>query len=379
MVFSLRPQLMGCCFMLITLISLEHFRQGRSKMLWVLPGVFLLWVNTHGSFALGLFVLGLYWIAGLTSFRCGWLVAERWTAWQRRRLLLTILLCVLALLVPPYGARLPAYLIELGAQESFVRRIITEWQPMDFSSPYGLWFLVFLLVMLLWEVLFPVVYKAETLAFLLFTVFESSLHLRFLIFFAMAFTPALAAVLARWMPPYEPRKDRPVVNAVLAGLILSIVVAFIPSTKRIRTVLTEGYPVGAVAYLRQHPIPTGMFNEDIWGGFLVWTLGPDHRVFIDTRADIYQYSGVLADYVQIISLRGNPLLLLQRHGIKACLLHRNAPLGTLLAASPGWRRVYEDKISVIFMRPGSVGKPESPGEGKQKPSGPPRAAKIHQD
>jgi hypothetical protein len=90
----------------------------------------------------------------------------------------------------------------------------------------------------------------------------------------------------------------------------------------------------------------------MWGGFLVWSLAPQHRVFIDTRADIYQYSGVLADYVQITNLRGNPLLLLQRHGIDACLLHRNAALGTLLAAS-GWRRVYEDDTSTIFKREGA--------------------------
>src|SRR5947207_965870 len=52
--FTLRPQLLGYIFLVITLICLEQFRQGRQKALWALPGVFLLWVNAHGTFLLGL-------------------------------------------------------------------------------------------------------------------------------------------------------------------------------------------------------------------------------------------------------------------------------------------------------------------------------------
>jgi len=156
--------------------------------------------------------------------------------------------------------------------------------------------------------------------------------------------------LARWMPPYEPQKDHPVANAVLVGLSLSLLAAFIPSRARLNDALAEAYPVGAVEYLRWHPIPTGMFNDDLWGGFLIRSLGPEHRVFIDGRADIYEYGGVLADFGRIANLQGDPLRLLQKYGIKACLLHRDAPLVTMLAHSPDWQRVYEDKISTIFVR-----------------------------
>ena len=69
--FTVRPQLLGYNFLVITLICLEKFRQGRQKALWVLPGVFLLWVNAHGTFALGLIILGLYWASGLAGFRSG--------------------------------------------------------------------------------------------------------------------------------------------------------------------------------------------------------------------------------------------------------------------------------------------------------------------
>jgi len=50
---ALRPQLFGYIFLLLTFICLESFRQGHPKALWALPPIFLLWVNTHGTFILG--------------------------------------------------------------------------------------------------------------------------------------------------------------------------------------------------------------------------------------------------------------------------------------------------------------------------------------
>jgi hypothetical protein len=67
--FSLRPQMLGYLFLVLTLIILERFRQGRTGTLWLLPPLFLVWVNTHGSFAIALLAIGVYWISGLTEIR----------------------------------------------------------------------------------------------------------------------------------------------------------------------------------------------------------------------------------------------------------------------------------------------------------------------
>src|SRR2546422_1373653 len=151
--FTLRPQLMGYIFLVITLICLEQFRQGRQKALWALPGVFLLWVNAHGTFLLGLAVLGLYWASGLVGFRIGCIEAERWTARQRRQLGTVILLCTVVLSLTPYGSRLPAYPLSAGFWASFAN--ITEWYPL--SVFHGLWahgFLGLLLAFVLIQALF---------------------------------------------------------------------------------------------------------------------------------------------------------------------------------------------------------------------------------
>jgi hypothetical protein len=93
--------------------------------------------------------------------------------------------------------------------------------------------------------------------------------------------------------------------------------------------------VDAVEYLRENPLNAPMFNEDLWGAFLTRSLGPRHKVFIDGRADAYEPAGVLADYVRIVRLDGDPPFLLRKYGVEACLITPGEPLARFLAASNG--------------------------------------------
>ena len=52
--FNLRPQMLGYLFLILTLIALERFRQGKRRAIWALPILMLLWVNAHGSWIIGL-------------------------------------------------------------------------------------------------------------------------------------------------------------------------------------------------------------------------------------------------------------------------------------------------------------------------------------
>ena len=81
--FSLRPQMLGYLFLILTLLALERFRQGKPKSLWFIPVMMLLWVNTHGSWIIGLGAVLVYWISGLVEFRAGDLDTRRWTKKER--------------------------------------------------------------------------------------------------------------------------------------------------------------------------------------------------------------------------------------------------------------------------------------------------------
>jgi hypothetical protein len=302
-------------------------------------------------------VLGLTWVCGQVGFSKGGLVAERWTRAQSRRLAVVILLCVVVLPLTPYGTRLAAYPLEMSLSQPINIANIQEWQPLAFNLFLGKVFLGLLLLFFLLCAVQQPRFRVDDLALLLFAVFAASVHLRFTLIFLLFFTPLLAALLARWMPAYQPAKDRFGLNAVLVALIAGGLVFFFPSNDEIRKMVAKKYPLQAVEYLRAHPVAGPMLNEYGWGGYLIWTLSPERKVFIDGRADIYEHGGVLPDYLSIVRLGPEAFALLHKYGIESCLIERKAPLATILAVLPDWQAVYTDETAVLYVhkrrQPGS--------------------------
>jgi hypothetical protein len=345
----LRPQLFGYVLLVGTLISLERFRQGRQKSLWVLPALLLIWVNLHGTFIFGLMAIALYWVSGLVGFRFGGVVAERWTATQRRHLLLVMLSCFAVLPVTPYGAQLAGYTFHVIHHASLGMANITEYQPLGSYTPLLKLFLAFILPFLLAQVLFPLSYRLEEIALVLAGVYGACVHSRLLFFFALVFAPALALLLARWIPNYEPAKDRYLLNATVILLISAGLFKASPSTKDLKRQVDVQYPSRALDYLRAHPVAGAMLNDYGWGGYLIWT-SPERKVFIDGRSQIYEDNGVYQDYLRIMGVERNTLPLLRKYKVESCLVPADSAIVTFLATLPDWQRVYSDDLSAILVR-----------------------------
>ncbi|HUZ45087.1 MAG TPA: hypothetical protein VMW54_00475 [Terriglobia bacterium] len=349
--FTARPQLIGYVFLVVVLICLERYRQGKQKNLWIFPPLFLVWVNTHGSFVFGLAVFGIYWASGLIDFEAGGVRAEPWTPKQRRHLALVFLLSVLALMVTPYGTQPAAYPLQMALSQPLNVAHISEWQALDVQ----IWQMKLLLILVLafWLAHIPLrqTYRLENVVLLFLATYACFVHRRFMPFLILILAPFIAKMIARWMPKYRPEIDQYAVNAILIGLgAFGLVLAF-PSQKTLDKAVAKRYPQKAVEYLSRHPQPGPMLNEYDWGGYLIWAPGLHHKVFVDGRADFYEYAGVLSDYFDIAGVRPDTRFLLHKYHIQFCLIHRNAPLGTFLDTLPGWEKVYQDKLSEIFIRP----------------------------
>ena len=139
-------------------------------------------------------------------------------------------------------------------------------------------------------------------------------------------------------------------NAVLILLSAAGLVVFFPSTASLQRVIDLNQPRRAIDYLRLHPVPGRMFNDQFWGGYLIWAFAGRHPVFIDGRCDAYEPAGVLSDYLGIIRPEPGALELLEKYGVRSCLIERRAALCTLLDVLPEWRRVYQDDLSVLYVK-----------------------------
>ncbi len=198
--FTLRPQLFGYICLLVTLITIERFREGRVAPLWLLPALFLLWVNAHGSFIVGLGVLAIQWLSATVAVFPRGIDRAPWTPRQRRTLSLVLLLCVAVLPLTPYGGELAVYPVKMAlAQPSQLANVI-EWQPVRFASWWGIGFLACLLVLLAAQIVEPPTHSAADAAMLLIFTLAACLHVRFALLFLIAFVPVLAVWLRSWTP-----------------------------------------------------------------------------------------------------------------------------------------------------------------------------------
>jgi len=348
--FSLRPQMFGYLFLVLTLIVLNLFREGSRNALWWLPLLMVLWVNTHGSWIIGMGVILVYWLSGLFEFQIGGIEARRWSADERKRISFAFLLCLCTLPITPYGTRIAMSPIEFAASLPLNIAYILEWQPMQFNLFGGKIFLLLLFGFIVVQAAMKLTWRLEEFGLYLFGTMMAFLHMRFLLLFVPFAAPIFAVVLTRWMKGYERRKDRLLLNAVLMAGVAIAVAHYFPSHDALEKIVAQRWPVGAVEFLAQHEVPGPMYNAYFYGGYLVWSRGPKHKVFIDGRGDLYERGGVLADYLHISRLQPGALGVLRDYGIQSCLIERDEPLGTVLSASPDWKRIYQDGVAAIYVR-----------------------------
>lgn len=348
---TLRPQLIGYVCLVTVFIAVEQFRRGRRVLLWLLPAVFAVWVNSHGSFVFGLGYMALAWGTAWRKWQGGFLYTDGWPPEKRREFLTVLLLCVGALCITPYGTRLAAYPFEFSVFQSQVTAVVTEWQAMPFTQAFEFVFLLLTAAIVAMQFVKPFLVRADDAILFAYSVVASVLHVRLLPLFVLAAAPILASAFRRVVPAYDPQKDRPLVNAVLMALVVAAAVALFPSRSALEYRMAALYPVQAVDYLRQAPAGT-IWNDDTWGGFLIWKASPATRVFIDGRLDIYDYSGVISDYIS--SSRGGPQadFVMRKYRIDTILVQKKKAqeLERYLSRSPEWQTLYSDNIATVLRR-----------------------------
>jgi hypothetical protein len=108
------------------------------------------------------------------------------------------------------------------------------------------------------------------------------------------------------------------------------------------------YPVQALAYLRGFHPRGNVFNEYIWGGFLIYH-ARQIPVTIDSRVDIFEYNGTFKDYLDAVALKNSDAIL-NKYKIRYVLFERDAPLVCYLLQSPSWKVDYQDRTAILLER-----------------------------
>jgi len=356
-----RPQMFTFTLASLLLWLLERGEQRPRLLLWI-PPLFLLWLNLHAGFALGPALLLLYAL-GLTCEAIAGITPRP----QARPIILRVVMVTLACLalVPlnPSGTQLYRYPLDTLRSHG-MRSLIVEWFSPDFHQwLYFPFLLVFLLLLTaLAGSRSPV--KGRVLLPLLFTCFAALDAVRHIPIFILLAIPVIAASLplASLSAPTaqaEIAPSRHPIPSRFRGFFNTTAVLLLAVFACLRWAnLARGqqareaaiFPEAAVAFLQASHQPEHLFVYYDWGGYAIWKLNPQYRVFADGRADLYG-DDLLRQCIQtVVQLHQGWQGVLDRWNVQTILIPPASALAQALRIDPQWSAPYSDSRAVVFVR-----------------------------
>src|SRR6476620_7875905 len=267
--FGPRTVLFGYLYLVLLLIALRRFRERPDASLWMVPPLFVLWVNTHGSWSLGLIIFFLFGVAGLVQGGWARVDAVRWTPQQLRHLIAVGMASVAALFVNPFGWRLVYYPFDMAFKQKLNIAHVAEWVSVDFHELRGKMVLALLLGLLIAALVRNRRWNLGDVLILLFAIYSGVTYIRFLVLLGIVVAPVVAKALD-FFPPYRPELETPRLNAVVLLAMIGLMIYFWPREAKIRASLEGTYPAGVLPHLQAQPPQGNVLNFYLWGGYLGW-------------------------------------------------------------------------------------------------------------
>ena len=329
-----RPYLITFLLLAATIAMLE-FR----RWLWLLPPLFLIWANCHGGYFLGWVVLAAYSAEAL------------WQRKKERALWAAAIAAFLASGINPNGFRVLQVL--LYYRNSYETSRLLEWaRPRWFTLSEFSLLLFGTAILLLWAHR-----KVRPVDWLLFAAFAAAA------LSAQRNTILIGLIAPILIVSYFPwKRTLPPALPFAASLVMigwAIAVSW-SSFFQLRAAEWR-YPAGAADFLLAHHVTGPIFNTYEYGGYLIWRLWPEQRVFIDGRSlseSLFQdYGRILYNHDETGGLSAQQLL--DRYGVQTIVMNTfEYSQGIVYRLAPAladpqqteWKLVFDDPTAIVLMR-----------------------------
>ncbi|MBA4420416.1 MAG: hypothetical protein C0391_04650 [Anaerolinea sp.] len=357
-----RPHLFTYLFLAIWIGITQGSLRWKTKFV-LLAGIMILWVNSHGAFIAGVIYLGLKFIAGLLGAAIQKRVTDNKADLKHQAIILAGVLGMT--LLNPVGKGIYGTVTGFLSSRYLVMSTLEYQPPNLFTIP----FIPFLLYLIIAFIAFIFIWKK--------VIVEDIIQVMMWIVFGLvsARNIPLAVIvglpiISKWawlviekirgmrvdnliISGDSPSKNRQIQALVLP--IMSILIAggflLLSPVERTRNTFQQTvFPVNAVDYLSENPIRGNVFNEFAWGGYLLFRLWPEQKVFIDGQTDFYG-ENLTREYSQVINGMDGYQGILNKYLVNWVIINKRSPLTQKLAEnSENWQLSYEDELSIVFTR-----------------------------
>jgi hypothetical protein len=359
-----RPHVFTLLFTALAAWLIDADLRHRSRRVFWLVPLTLLWTNVHGGFGLAI-ALALLTSAGVALE--AWAGQRAWRDSGRYALLAGM--CALASAVNPYGVRLHAHVFAY-LRSDWIRQVVDEFRAPDFRSE-GL--MQFELVLFTGLVLTAVLLARKQFVAALWVVVFAHLSLtsaRHVPVYLVVAAPVIASLASEFWLRAVSHAGRNSIFEIIdrigsdarSGFMrftfwpAVALLGFIAAGDVVRWPADfpeERFPVKLI---RQHAdliAGSRVLTVDQWGDYLIYAHYPRQRVFADGRSD---FLGPELGNEYIAAMQGSYTWegTLDRYAVDAVLTPATCALSTILKISPAWRVVADDGRAVLLTRTDKV-------------------------
>lgn len=348
---GVRPRVFTLLLTSVYLALLSRYARGdRSRAIWWLVPLMVLWVNLHGGFLIGLVLIGITMIG---------MVLDAWStsaSVPRAVYVLGLVLvgCLVAAVINPQGVHIYAFPFEIFLSP-VQQGAIVDWLSPDFHQRELLPLALLILLSIAALALSPRRPRPSDLLLFLATLFMTLKSYRHLAVFSLVAVPLLADHSQAWLESrglfhHGTGAGKLTLRASL--LLLPLLLFAVALKTKVYVPLTQdraGVPIDAVSFLRENNFTGNTFTDpNIWGGYVIWAL-PSNPVYIDGRIDMYGDQFVsehLGMIYGLTSWRGP----FNRYGVRIAIVKPRSVLARELTESGEWRQVFQDTMATVFVR-----------------------------
>lgn len=331
--------------------------------LLILPLLTLVWVNLHISFIFGIFLIGIFWFNELIKM-------FRHTMHKFKSLTLILITSVLAALINPHTWR--GLWEPLNIFKSYGYRIV-ENQSIYFLENFGLHDLNFLLIKICISLL--------VLSFVLVLIFnKKKFHLPFVLigltFGVLAYIiirnfaqlglfalPILALNTQILIDKFNNSFEK--FYLISGGLILAVVAVGLSFIYQYDYLKLRKPAMGlgllprngaSMEFFKKNQLFGPIFNNYDIGGYLIFHLFPQEKVFVDNRPEAYSVSFLQDTYIQAQEDQAVWYNLNEQYNFNV-VYFTMTDITTWgqnflfrLIDDPGWAPIFADQYAIIFVK-----------------------------
>ncbi len=351
-----RPHLFSFFLLFAELKVLYNFYANpKSKSVFWLPIIAILWSNLHGGSAnLSYILCFIFAFVGLFNVNIGKIESQRMDKKAIIKLLLIGVACILAILINPVGEKVLFYPY-VNLSDDISMNVISEWKSPDakvigdlilFFLPIGLMCLGFLSED---RKKIRAIDLVVMVAFL-FLFFRSA---RFIVLWYIAAVFCSFDYIPEWkIKPIKKKAEKLVLALVAVLLAVSAVTSGIATfkTSQKASLITKVAKDELIEAIKED-LPQRIYNDYNLGEALIFN---DIPVFFDARADLYAQENIMADGISLAFLQQanadsetasvDAEALIQKYNFDAIVILKERPLyAYIISHTENFTCVYEDE------------------------------------